>query len=212
MINMTDSVHGIGIHDVLLGRGGQSNNHPGNQRFRSIVKDHQRQYLAARKKDKALIAHQVVAIVHSNRGRFLKQSEDSDTWVEVPDKRALAKASQALREGLYVRNNNIIRQKEQVRQAMQRQLNCDSFASGEQSPANIPDDSRDDLVPQQQQASYLHYQPIPSINHQNHSNANHSNANIAPGWRAGSIPQQQVFLHYQPPPISQDDLCNAYQV
>lgn len=90
-------------HDVLLGRGGATNNHKGNQHFRTIVAEHQREYLKSRKKEKIGIARRVVAIIQSNGGRFLKRTP-ADEWVEVDDKRAQEKTSQALREGLDVRN------------------------------------------------------------------------------------------------------------
>ena len=90
-------------NDVLLGRGGQTNKHVGNKRYRSIVVDHQHEYLRARKKDKIVIARRIVAIIHQNGGRFLKQIPSS-LWEEVTDERAQAKTSQALREGLDVRN------------------------------------------------------------------------------------------------------------
>lgn len=96
--------------DVLLGRGGATNNHLGNRKFRSIVLQHRPQYLIARKTEKILIAREVVATVHSNGGRFLRQC-DASTWVEVSPKRAQEKASQALREGLDVRHGQV-RQKE----------------------------------------------------------------------------------------------------
>lgn len=89
-------------NDVLLGRGGQTNKHVGNKRFRSIVVDHQGEYLNARKKDKVLIARKIVAIIRQNGGRFLKQGIFAQ-WEEVTDERAQAKTSQALREGLDVR-------------------------------------------------------------------------------------------------------------
>jgi hypothetical protein len=45
-------------------------------------------------------------MIQSKGGRFLKR-DAANTWVEVPDKRAQEKTSQALREGLDVRNNKI---------------------------------------------------------------------------------------------------------
>ena len=103
----------IGLNDVLLGRGGATNNHEGNCRYRTIVADFQNEYLVARKKEKVVISRKIVAAVHANGGRFLKR-DSSGVWVEVPDKRATEKTSQALREGLCVRNNTI-RPSKQVR-------------------------------------------------------------------------------------------------
>lgn len=98
----TNGTTTINEWDVLSGRGGRTNLNTGNRRFRAIVASMQREYLTARKKDKVLIARQVVDQVHANGGRFLKRGAD-DCWVEVSDKVALSKSSQALRESLNVR-------------------------------------------------------------------------------------------------------------
>lgn len=89
--------------DVLLGRGGATNNHEGNKRFRAVVASHQEQYLASKKKDKAIISRSIVGIIQSNGGRFLRKNPVTDAWETVDDKKAVEKTSQALREGLNVR-------------------------------------------------------------------------------------------------------------
>jgi hypothetical protein len=93
--------------DVLLGRGGATNNHLGNRRFRSIVIEHQEEYLNAAKMEKISIARKIVSIVRNNGGRFLGRGNTSEAWTEVDSKRAQEKASQALREGLDVRHSQI---------------------------------------------------------------------------------------------------------
>jgi hypothetical protein len=93
--------------DVLCGRGGLTNSHAGNIAFRSIVADHQREYLAARKKDKALIARRIVSIISGNGGRFLRKNSTTGEWEECTVKKAAEKTSQALREGLDVRRKVI---------------------------------------------------------------------------------------------------------
>ena len=95
----------INSNDVLCGRGGATNNHDGNRRFRSTVSDHQTEYLGSRKKDKALIANRIVRIIRERGGRFLRREEASGQWVDVGDKKAAEKTSQALREGLDVRQH-----------------------------------------------------------------------------------------------------------
>eukprot|EP00538_Stauroneis_constricta_P007015 CAMPEP_0119555944 /NCGR_PEP_ID=MMETSP1352-20130426/8017_1 /TAXON_ID=265584 /ORGANISM="Stauroneis constricta, Strain CCMP1120" /LENGTH=228 /DNA_ID=CAMNT_0007602815 /DNA_START=359 /DNA_END=1045 /DNA_ORIENTATION=+ len=97
----------INHNDVLCGRGGATNNHVGNKRFRNLVADHQPQYLVAKKKDKVIISRTIVQTIQSRGGRFLKRSPDGDVWVPVPVKRATEKTSQALREGLDVRHKTI---------------------------------------------------------------------------------------------------------
>ena len=102
--NNASNDESIGLNDVLLGRGGATNGHVGNRKFRTIVSDHQAAYLSARKPEKVLIARQIVSVVRNNGGRFLRRCEDSESWIEVTPKRAQEKTSQALREGLDVRN------------------------------------------------------------------------------------------------------------
>ena len=95
----------VGADDVLLGRGGATNNHSGNNNFRLLVAANQPEYLKARKHEKVIIARRIVAEVQSRGGRFLQNGISKDHWDEVSDKRAQEKTSQALREGLDVRNN-----------------------------------------------------------------------------------------------------------
>lgn len=90
--------------DVLFGRGGATNQHVGNQVFRDLVAEQMPAYLSARKKDKVEISYRIVAAIKHDGGRFLKCCPDGISWVEVSDKRAREKTSQALREGLDVRH------------------------------------------------------------------------------------------------------------
>lgn len=88
-------------HDVLSGRGGNVNAHPGNIQFRDWVSVRKEDYnLARSKQDKAEICREVVAQVLDLGGRFLaKESPSSQWWIELDDERIMAKTSQALREG-----------------------------------------------------------------------------------------------------------------
>jgi len=83
-------------NDVLLGRGGVTNSHVGNVRFRNLVHEFQPKYLSSAKKMKRLVAKEIVTLVQSRGGRFLICM--SDVWKEVNDQRAREKTSQALRE------------------------------------------------------------------------------------------------------------------
>ena len=100
-----------GEHDVLLGRGGGTNNHTGNIKFRKVVNEHKMRYLACNKVDKPKVARDVVQLWRkmSPPGRFLSRGDDSkkgpgsvsdaaNKWYEVGDKKAREKASQCLRE------------------------------------------------------------------------------------------------------------------
>lgn len=115
-----DIVSTIVEHDVLLGRGGETNSHVGNRHFRRIVFEHQAEYLAARKKEKAIIARRIVDIIKSNGGRFLKK-DANHFWVDAGLRKAVSKTSQALREGLDVRNH-CVREKKIFKEDDARQL------------------------------------------------------------------------------------------
>lgn len=90
-------------NDVLCGRGGLTNSHIGNQHFRYVVAEYQIEYLHARKNEKKDIARKIVARIAECGGRFLKRRPDSAIWSEITNSKALLKTSQALREGLDVR-------------------------------------------------------------------------------------------------------------
>jgi hypothetical protein len=85
-------------HDVICGRGGKVNNHPGNKRFRKLISDNKMKYLEALKQDKPALAVEIVETVKQYGGRFLVK-HSPDGFVESDDLRAREKASQALREG-----------------------------------------------------------------------------------------------------------------
>ena len=98
-------------NDVLLGRGGGTNNHAGNVKFRRLVNEHKLRYLAASKVDKPKVAREVVQLWRQMDppGRFLartdedkkaseRNSDENTIWFDVGDKKANAKASQCLRE------------------------------------------------------------------------------------------------------------------
>lgn len=92
----------ISCTDVLCGRGGQSNHHPGNIFFRRLVRAKQEEYLKANKREKTLVAKDIVKLIRmlNPPGRFLKKdSKDENFYVDVGDVQARNKASQALREG-----------------------------------------------------------------------------------------------------------------
>ena len=97
----------IGENDVLMGRGGATNNNAGNIRFRDIVASKQLLYLDCKKKEKKAIAEDCVSNVHESGGRFLSRDWSTGAWVEVSFKKAVQKTSQCLREQLDVRNRRI---------------------------------------------------------------------------------------------------------
>jgi hypothetical protein len=90
-----------GDNDVLCGRGGATNNHAGNRKYRALVQAHQDEYLKKVKSQKKEVASSIVAIIRSRGGGFMKKCTDGRVgWTDIGDKKAREKTSQALREGL----------------------------------------------------------------------------------------------------------------
>jgi len=89
--------------DILLGRGGLSNNHEGNLWFRDLVSHYRTAYHRSAKGQKKLLAQNLCLYVRRSGGRFLAKDEgDARSAVvcffECGDGRAQAKCAQALRE------------------------------------------------------------------------------------------------------------------
>jgi hypothetical protein len=83
--------------DVLLGRGGRSNHHPGNKRYRDEVENLKEWYNNIDSKDsKTDLSQCLVNYVLSYGARFLEH--DDQGWYMVDNIVARRKASQALRE------------------------------------------------------------------------------------------------------------------
>jgi hypothetical protein len=87
-------------NDVLCGRGGLTNNAPGNIFFRKLVRMKQQVYLLASKREKAGVAREIVETIRSLNppGRFLKK-DSNGVYKDIGDRKAREKTSQALREG-----------------------------------------------------------------------------------------------------------------
>ena len=88
-------------NDVLSGRGRRILNHPGNLKFRSIIKSLKPEYDAAPKSLKGVLyGNQIINIIHDlcPPGRFLKEDKVSGSWIEVDKEKAVKIAIQALRD------------------------------------------------------------------------------------------------------------------
>jgi len=94
----TEGIKFYSRNDVLCGRGGGTNVHPGNRRFRDLINVSRRAYLKARKNDKPAISRSIVHTIREMNGRFLKKVNKRDVWVEIGDDSAREKTSQALRQ------------------------------------------------------------------------------------------------------------------
>ncbi|KAL7551189.1 hypothetical protein ACHAWF_014385 [Thalassiosira exigua] len=89
--------------DVLCGRGGGTNHHPGNNHWRALVTANKRLYISLPKRRKGLVAKSIVHAIRSqvnpHGGRFLQRDEGKGCWHDIGDRKATEKTSQALREG-----------------------------------------------------------------------------------------------------------------
>jgi hypothetical protein len=97
----TDVISSVVPEDVLCGRGGETNHHPGNIQYRNLVKAFQPLYIASKRRDKPRIAQCIVYTIRAHQGgRFLKRTDPrSNSWIDVGNTKAREKTSQALREG-----------------------------------------------------------------------------------------------------------------
>jgi len=88
------------LNDVLYGRGGGTNHHQGNKRYRKMVEDRKVEYVACKRLDKPLVALSIIREWRGQKppGRFLKMDDNTGLWNDVGDKKAREKTSQALRE------------------------------------------------------------------------------------------------------------------
>ncbi len=86
-------------NDILGGRGGFANNHPGNVHFRTVALELRPDYsqLLTKKEKKHFSIMFVERMKNENR-RFLAQSSEDGLWHEMDDHCARKKASQLLRE------------------------------------------------------------------------------------------------------------------
>eukprot|EP00545_Synedropsis_sp_CCMP1620_P011627 CAMPEP_0119003516 /NCGR_PEP_ID=MMETSP1176-20130426/607_1 /TAXON_ID=265551 /ORGANISM="Synedropsis recta cf, Strain CCMP1620" /LENGTH=357 /DNA_ID=CAMNT_0006955127 /DNA_START=72 /DNA_END=1145 /DNA_ORIENTATION=+ len=126
--------------DVLSGRGGGTNVHPGNRHFRDLINLHRRAYLKARKNDKPAISRAIVRTIRENTGRFLKRDEKSGLWYEIGDDAAREKTSQALRQRApEMRKILFESEREQARQEAEDQIRQQQqlIASGLGGPTDL---------------------------------------------------------------------------
>jgi len=90
-------IHQLQDQDVLCGRGGKSNHHPGNKRYRQVVSDMKRHYREQTSKtSKTDLSRRIVDYVCGYGGRFVRQ--EGEKYYVLSKHDARKKTSQALRE------------------------------------------------------------------------------------------------------------------
>ncbi|KAL3807158.1 hypothetical protein ACHAXA_011359 [Cyclostephanos tholiformis] len=99
VLSSTEGIKFYTRDDVLCGRGGGTNVHPGNRRFRDLVNANRLAYLGARKNNKPDISRSIVRTIRESNGRFLRRDgKRGYLWFEIGDDGAREKTSQALRQ------------------------------------------------------------------------------------------------------------------
>lgn len=89
-------------NDILMGRGGNTNMHAGNQSLRGMALSLREKYKASRKKEKSMISRELVRKVRdlAPPGRFLNLNKTTQAWEDVGDEKAREKVSQVLRDAV----------------------------------------------------------------------------------------------------------------
>jgi hypothetical protein len=98
-------------NDVLLGRGKPIIQRPGSVRFREMIDTHKDKYDQGGKGAKVAAMAFIVHLVKEDGGRFLKESENGRSWVEVDEATALAKVGNAFRTQRRVRQATLKKDK-----------------------------------------------------------------------------------------------------
>jgi hypothetical protein len=89
--------------DVMCGRGGKTNHHAGNKRYRQVVSQMKASYKHIESKSaKTDLSRAIVEHVFKYGGRFLKADKDSGKFILLTPAEARKKTSQALREAKHV--------------------------------------------------------------------------------------------------------------
>lgn len=105
-----------GSFDVLCARGKLAYDHEGNDRFRALVRQHQKQYSAAKTKyEKSKIVSFIVSAVRnaSPQGGFVKNIDG--LWHEVGDRHAKEKVGQTFRDLLHTKYSSSTKAKARAR-------------------------------------------------------------------------------------------------
>jgi hypothetical protein len=91
-------------NDILFGRGGSTNTHPGNIHLREVALELRQVYTRLTKAEKYDFSIVLLERMKNENRRFLEKSPLDRLWHEVDDEGARKKVSQALRERLSAQN------------------------------------------------------------------------------------------------------------
>lgn len=142
--------------DVLAGRGGKTNAHPGNKLYRTLVKQNRSSYQSLKSNaHKQLLAESIIISIKNRGGRFLKRyGKECNLWIELSYEDALTKTTQALREipaGTSSRGLNVERLLEHSRQQQLVKIT----EAADMQPLPLPISSKtENFVPLQSKTSF----------------------------------------------------------
>lgn len=97
-------LEGFTDQDVLSGRGGGTNLHPGNRFYRDLILSHRQSYDMASKAKKPAVSRKIVQMIRDRGGRFLRKEGDG-LYHDIGDEAAREKTSQALRHRTFEMRN-----------------------------------------------------------------------------------------------------------
>lgn len=181
-------------HDVLCGRGGQSNSHAGNAQWRMLVAANKELYVSLPKKQKMLLAQSIVNAVRSQNppGRFLQKDVNGNSlWYDVGDKRAQEKTSQALREGA-----------PEIRTKLHPTTISPNPGAAVQSSSYVPNESEQSVADSESS----------SVNPDSATASTYHQPKLAPVTSSASIGSSstQPTRNYPPPPQHTYSSSNSY--
>lgn len=190
-------------NDVLCGRGGGSNNHPGNESFRELVNEVKFPYVNCPKREKPLIARRIVEAVRNQTppGRFLSKDSKTGLWNDIGDGKAREKTSQALREGAPIIREHMIGKPTSptnvaavLKEAKKAERAEKEY--GVKLPKKSPKNGREDRASHRTQASPVVSKNEPTLIKRGASMGNTSSpANLSMSG-AGSMPPHKKFRSY----------------
>jgi len=133
------------INDVLFGRGGGTNHHEGNKRYRKLVEKRKMDYVNSKRLDKPLVALDIIRGWREQKppGRFLKLDDKTGMWEDVGDKKAREKTSQALREKAPM----LRKQQEEILSEQVQPIRLRGVGSSSGSPIEQPKTTRFNVPP-----------------------------------------------------------------
>ena len=195
----------------MCGRGGGSNNHPGNESFRELVNEVKVPYVNCPKREKPLIARRIVEAVRIQTppGRFLSK-DAKGLWNDIGDGKAREKTSQALREGAPIIRDMIVRKPNpkasssspaNVASVLKEAKKAERFEKeyGVKLPKGTPEknDGADPIAASAQAAYHANIQASPSV-----PNNETTTTSMKRGISMGNYPPNIMLNNSEPlPPL-----------